>query len=101
MELPLLIQMQIDLTAQAHSREIAQGFAKLRAKLLPEPKPSRVDMAFMFANAFSDVYLRGAGLQAALYPSQNAMMQLHPLQAANTFWTEQRPMQSLFGGLGL
>lgn len=33
--LPLDIQMQIDLSAMAHSREIAEGFAKARERLLP------------------------------------------------------------------
>jgi hypothetical protein len=33
--LPITLQMEIDLSAAAHKREIAEGFAKLRAKLLP------------------------------------------------------------------
>ena len=36
--LPLAIQMQIELSVAAHKREVTEGFARLRAKLLPEPK---------------------------------------------------------------
>lgn len=38
--LPITMQMEIDLSAQAHQQEIAEGFAKLRAELLsPQPAP--------------------------------------------------------------
>lgn len=33
--------MEIDISAAWHKREIAEGFAKLRAKLLPEPEPDQ------------------------------------------------------------
>jgi hypothetical protein len=37
MDLPLTLQMEIDISADAHKREIAEGFAKAREKLLPAP----------------------------------------------------------------
>lgn len=42
MSLPLQLQMEIDLSAAAHKREVAEGFAKLRSELLPAPKDDRI-----------------------------------------------------------
>lgn len=40
MKLPLMLQMEIDISAAAHKREVAEGFATLRKKLIP-PEPER------------------------------------------------------------
>ena len=44
MELPLTLQMEIDLSVMAHKRELAEGFAKLRERVLPPEAES--DAAF-------------------------------------------------------
>jgi hypothetical protein len=80
MELPLEIQMQIDLTAAAHKREIAEGFAKLRAKLTPEPAPSMASLqAFLLGAGYPNT---GVGKDWGLASSQNALLQANSLSAA-------------------
>lgn len=54
MDLPLHLQMEIDLSAQAHAREIAEGFAKLRGELAPEPAKTVYNPA---ANAWGNSFL--------------------------------------------
>jgi hypothetical protein len=80
--IPLTIQMEIDLSAAAHQRDIAAGFAKLRKKLLPEPAPDPM-RAFMYAmnNAAawgSMMHQNQLAPANGLYPSQ--------LQMANSAW---------------
>lgn len=99
MSLPLEIQMQIDLTAAAHKREIAEGFAKLRGRLLPEPSPDpmRAAMQSMQAMMMNSGLSGQAWLQYALMPSNyqtpNALMQNAP------WWAQTGARSGLLGGL--
>jgi hypothetical protein len=91
--LPLLVQMQIDLTVQAHQREIAEGFAKLRAELLPESEPSHLDLLRnVYGSPRQAAY--SAQLQAALMPSEESL-RAGNLQSLNPYWNQPRPLQGL------
>lgn len=50
--LPIDIQMQIDITAQMHKREIAEGFAKLRENLTPKQEPSLMTLYEMMCGNY-------------------------------------------------
>ena len=65
--LPIEIQMQIDLTAAAHKREVAEGFAKAKERLLP-PIPERPEVTWqrMLMNAGPQYW---QNLQAQLAPA--------------------------------
>jgi hypothetical protein len=74
MKLPLEIQMQIDLTAQAHKRELSDAFAKLRASLTPpQPAPDPMRQAslqsMLAAQQSPNPYL-GSCLHGLMYQNQ-------------------------------
>lgn len=82
--LPITLQMQIDLSAAAHKREIAEGFAKLRGELLPERKPTQ-----------QELYLQAMMERMRPAPDPLHRQQMHagywnpylnPLQSANAAW---------------
>lgn len=93
MNLPLHLQMEIDIHAGMHKRDVAEGFAKLRKKLMPEPPRSSAED--LFRNVWSDVtqrYLNDARLQGSLMQTGYLA---NPLQAANAV----SPMNSQGSGL--
>jgi hypothetical protein len=83
MTLPIVLQMRIDLSAAAHKREIAEGFARLSKKLSPTPKgPTLQDLC---RNVFND----------ADWQRRMASQQMAAYQGANSAWGK-----STVSGLG-
>jgi hypothetical protein len=72
--LPFTLTMEIDLSAAAHKREVSEGFAKLRAELLPEPKPDFYAAALRGLLGVTDA-AQWRGLQADLMPQQLPLYQ--------------------------
>jgi hypothetical protein len=65
--IPLTIQMQIDLCAQAHQRELADAFAALRERLLsPEPRRRFTMEEVMAAESLTGCYFPFPTLDALL-----------------------------------
>jgi hypothetical protein len=91
--LPIEIQMQIDISAASHKQAISEGFAKLRAKLLPElpPDPMR---AFMEAMTNSQM----SYLQSQLAPYNGPAINL-PLQQNSEYWSQASGGNALWGPL--
>lgn len=86
--------MAIHLATLDLKRDVAAGFAKLRAKLLPEKK---MDEQARQMQALQGLYLNApwpSQLQSALMPSNNPF--LHPLQA-NAAYGSYYPNRDPFG----
>lgn len=97
MPLPRHIQMEIDLSAAAHQREIAEGFAKLRAKLLPEPKPD--PQAEMMRALLNGALHWNAQQTRDMQPGNGPM--INPLQAQNAAWQCNGGANIYAGWMGL
>jgi hypothetical protein len=100
--LPIEIQMQIDITAAAHQREIAGKFAALRKQLLPEPIRTHQDPWRAMTNAELARLLshQQAALEPYPYPHLMSLNQL--ANAANdmghglaSWWNGTYPLTSI------
>jgi hypothetical protein len=82
--LPLNLQMEIDISAAAHKREIAAGFARLRERLLPPEEPSPLASLM---NALGNNYVVSPEMARRMAAQQNVNPYgVNQLMAANADW---------------